>query len=162
MQNPMDPHIGSWNHPYSCSRFFWKCIFPLLFNEAIASPLNQFYCHKKMSDSFHKHISLTSQRASPGLLVVNSAGPCPTPGLVRAGHHPQGNFPTFQWEHESPKSLAMSTRGSRRAKSTLLVPIWLVWLIALCAENNTCEDQSILWTPDSQSQRQSSLGEAHQ
>ena len=161
MQNSMDPQIGSWNYLHSCSRFFGKSIFPLLFNEVIASPLNQFYCHKKMSDSLHKHISFTSHKWEfPGPLLANFAGPsCSMPGLVRAGHH----LPLLHGECRPHKSIPVRTWGSaRRDMSALRVPIWLMWLIALCAENNTCEDQSTLWTPDSQSQRQSSPGEAHQ
>ena len=111
--------------------------------------------------TLHKHISSTSHKWEfPGLLLANFAGlSCSTPGLVRADHH----LPLLHGECGPHRSLPVCTWGSaRRDMTALRVPIWLVWLIALCAENNTCKDQSTLWTPDSQSQRQSSPGEAHQ
>lgn len=38
----------------------FKSIYFLCFNEVIVSPLNHFYCHRKISDSLHKYTSLAS------------------------------------------------------------------------------------------------------
>lgn len=51
---------GSWNHSHSCSIFLKTCIFPLRFNEVIASLPIEFYCHK-ISDSSYINTSALHQ-----------------------------------------------------------------------------------------------------
>lgn len=165
IQDPLGPQTGSWNHPPGCcSRFFFeKYYFPTLcLKKIIASQLNQLYCHKKTSDSLYKHISVfpTVENSLDfwQLTWQGSASCWPWWGQSSPREFSHPSLGTqVPWEPPNEHQGFNEKRFECTARANLAR-----WLIALCAENNTCKDQSSLWAPDSQSQRQSSLGEAHQ